>query len=140
MSLFTQLARRQAIPMLLVAGLTIPTISKADGCDNITDLAVRWHTLSTYIDEHAARRGDLSQEQIKKVTNEYHTLTPPTKEFGRALTKIDNKQIQSLGKQTVAILEELENTKDADSWDDITTIMDRLVEVLDKVAEECSKG
>ncbi len=126
--------------MLLAATLMIPTISKADGCDTIADMAVRWHTLSTYIDSHSAKRGDLSQEQISKVNKEYHELVPPTKEFAKAVVKIDNKQFQSLGKQMLAILEELESTPSTDTWDDVTTVMDRLVEVIDKLAEECSKG
>lgn len=136
----TQLARRQALPLLLAASMMVPTLVKADGCDRIDGMAEHWHKLSTYIDDHSSKRGDLSAEQVKKVNKEYRELVPPTREFAVNVSKIDDKQISSLGKQILLILDELDSTPDGDTWDDITPVMDRLVAVIDKLGDACAAG
>jgi hypothetical protein len=50
------------------------------------------------------------------------------------------QRVRALGKQVLAALEELGGLKDDDDWDEDVKIIDRLVEVLDKVVVECDKG
>ncbi len=130
---------RPALTVFLLAGLLFPLRSVAGGCEDISKLSDRWTTLATYIHEHNEKRGDLSEAQVKKVRAEQKVLIPVTRDFGRALVKIDSKLIQSLGKQLVAILEELQAIPDSDGWDDDIKVIDRLVEVIEKTVEECEK-
>ena len=138
MKIFTILAR-PALTMFLLAGLLFPLSAVAGGCEDISKLSERWNTLASYIHEHNDKRGDLTEAQVKKVRAEQKILIPVTRDFGKALVKIDSKLIQSLGKQLVAILEELQAIPDSDGWDDDIKVIDRLVEVIEKTVEECEK-
>ena len=123
--------------MLLVAA----PAAKADGCDDIANLADRWHKLANYIDEHSDD-GKLRKREIAKVSKDTKALTPFTKAFGDALAKEgkgkDTARLRALGKQISAAVEELIGLGEDDDWDEDVKIIDRLVEVLDKVVDGCA--
>ena len=124
---------------LLLAALP----ARADLCDDIHKVANRWHALANYIDEHSDG-GKLRAGEIKKVAAEARNLAAPSKVLGNALVNVykgkNEQRIRALGKQILASLEELGGLNDDDDWDEDVKIIDRLVEVLDKVTEECDKG
>ena len=127
-----------AIGCLLL--VTAPRM-KADVCEDISKLGDRWHKLSTYIDEHSDD-GKLRKSEIRKVAQETRTLVPPTKALGEVLVKEfkgkEDQRVRAWGKQILAALEELGALGDDDDWDEDVKIIDRLVDVVDKVAEACS--
>jgi hypothetical protein len=69
---------------------------------------------------------------------------PPTASLGNVLVSEfkgkDEQRVQALGKQMMAALQEFANLKDDDDdWDDVVSIFGRLVEVIDKVGDQCDK-
>lgn len=128
----------------LVLGLLLlvsAPAAKADGCDHIAKLSDRWHKLANYIDEHSENE-KLRKSEIAKVSKETKALTPFTQAFGNALAKEgkgkDTARLRALGKQISAAIEELGGLGEDDDWDEDVKIIDRLVEVLDKVVESCA--
>lgn len=121
--------------------LVLAPSAKADGCDDIANLADRWHKLANYIDEHSDD-GKLRKKEIARVSKETKALTPFTKEFGDALVKEakgkDVARLRALGKQISAAIDELGALGENDDWDEDVKIIDRLVEVLDKVVDSCN--
>src|SRR5262249_13004047 len=119
-----------------------PTPARADICDDISKLADRWHKLANYIDDHSDN-GRLRASEIRKVATDTRALAPPTKNLGNAIVNEfkgkNDQRVRALGKQILAALEELGGLKDDDDWNEDVKIIDRLVEVLDKIVEECDK-
>ena len=116
---------------------------RADTCDDIHNLADRWDKLATYISDHSDD-GKLRKSEVKKVIADLKVLYPPTKALGDILVSEfkgkDEARVRSLGKQMVASLEEFAALKDDDDdWDDVTAIFSRLVDVIDKVGDQCDK-
>lgn len=134
MKFFTTLS----LGCLLLA--TTPMV-KADGCDDISNLAERWHKLANYIDQHSDD-GKLQKKEVAKVSKDTKALTPFTKAFGDALANEakgkDEKRLRALGKQISAAIDELGALGEDDDWAEDVKIIDRLVEVLDKVIESCA--
>jgi hypothetical protein len=116
--------------------------SRADVCDDINKLADRWQKLANYIDDHSDN-GKLRKTEIAKVAQDTRQLAPGTKELGNGLVREfkgkDDQRVRALGKQILAALEELGGLKDDDDWDEDVKIIDRLVDILDKVVEQCDK-
>jgi len=115
--------------------------AKADGCDDIAKIADRWHKLSTYIDDRSDN-GKLRKKEIAVVSKQTKELTPFTKAFGDELAKITGKskeesRLRAMGKQISAAVDELGNLGEDDDWDEDVKIIDRIVEILDKVSEAC---
>jgi len=116
---------------------------RADTCENIHNLSERWDKLATYIDNHSDD-GKLRKSEVNKVIAELKVLVPPTRELGNVLVSEfkgkDEQRVQALGKQMVAALQEFAGLKDDDDdWDDVVSIFGRLVEVIDKVGDQCDK-
>jgi hypothetical protein len=116
---------------------------RADTCDDIHNLSSRWDKLATYIDNHSDD-GKLRKSEANKVIAELKVLVPPTRALGGVLISDfkgkDETRVRALGKQMMAALEEFAGLKDdEDDWDDVVAIFSRLVEVIDKVADECDK-
>jgi len=130
---------------LMIAGLitfAAPGL-RADTCENIHNLSERWDKLATYIDNHSDD-GKLRKSEVNKVIAELKVLVPPTRELGNVLVSEfkgkDEQRVQALGKQMVAALQEFAGLKDDDDdWDDVVSIFGRLVEVIDKVGDQCDK-
>ena len=129
----------------MIAGLLLfaaPGL-RADTCDDIHHLSTRWDKLSTYINDHSDE-GKLRKSEANKVISELKVLVPPTRALGSVLISEfkgkDEQRVRALGKQMMAALEEFGGLKDDDDdWDDVVAIFGRLVEVIDKVADECDK-
>jgi hypothetical protein len=128
---------------LLIVGTVLllsATPAKADGCDDIRHLADRWHSLSNYIDAHSDE-GKLRKSEIKKVGQDATPLLEPTKNLGNLLVGEfkgkDEQRIRALGKQILGAIEELGGLKDDDDWDEISTVLDRMADVIDKVVDQC---
>ncbi|MBS1872675.1 MAG: hypothetical protein JSU00_05645 [Acidobacteria bacterium] len=115
---------------------------RADVCEDIGHLGDRWHKLANYIDEHSDD-GKLRKSEIRKVARDTKELMPPTKALGEVLVKEfkgkDEQRVRAWGKQILGAIEELGGLTDDDDWDEDVKIIDRLVEVIDKVAAECDK-
>ena len=115
-------------------------VVKADVCDEISALGDRWHALSKYIDDHSDD-GKLRKNEIRKVSAETRVLVPPTKVLGTRLVENfkgkDETRVRAWGKQILAALEELGTLTEEDDWDEDVKIIDRLVEIIDKVSEVC---
>jgi hypothetical protein len=116
---------------------------RADTCEDIHNLSARWDKLATYIDKHSDD-GKLRKAEVKNVIAELKVLVPPTATLGNVLVSEfkgkDEQRVQALGKQMMAALEEFTNLKDDDDdWDDVVSIFGRLVEVIDKVGDQCDK-
>ena len=128
------------LTLLAAAALCFAALpARADVCDDVTHAADGWHKVANYIDEHS-ENGKLRPSEVQKVAHDARELIPYTKELGSALVR-EGKQDQrtgALGKQILAALEELGGLKDAD-WSEAVVIIDRLVEILDKVDEQCRK-
>jgi len=124
--------------LTLAVALLCPMPSLADGCDDIDSLSSRWHDLSKFVERHNGDEG-LNKEQAKKAYAEGRKLIPVTREFGKAISKIEGKP-GALGKQLVAAIEELTALTEEDSWDDDQKIIDRIVEILETTVTECDKG
>jgi hypothetical protein len=135
----------KALYSLTIAGLLLfaaPGL-RADTCDDIHTLSSRWDKLATYIDNHSDD-GKLRKSEVNKVIAELKVLVPPTRELGNVLISDfkgkDETRVRALGKQMSAALEEFAGLKDDDDdWDDVVAIFGRLVEVIDKVADQCEK-
>jgi hypothetical protein len=112
----------------------------ADVCDDIRHLADRWHSLSNYIDSHSDD-GKLRKSEIKRVGQDARPLIEPTKQLGTILVGEfkgkDEQRIRALGKQILAAMEELGGLNDDDDWDEISTVLDRMADVIDKVVDQC---
>jgi hypothetical protein len=117
------------------------TSAKADDCDDISKLADQWHKLANYIDNNSDD-GKLRKAQIAKVSKDTKALAPGTKELGDVLAKEakgkDLARVRALGKQISAAIDELGALGEGDDWDEDVKIIDRLVEILDKVADWCA--
>ncbi len=116
---------------------------RADTCEDIHNLSARWDKLASYIDNHSDD-GKLRKSEVNKVISELKVLVPPTKALGDVLVSEfkgkDERRVQALGKQMLASLEEFIGLKDDDDdWDDVVAIFGRLVEVIDKVGDQCDK-
>jgi hypothetical protein len=116
---------------------------RADTCEDIHNLSARWDKLATYIDGHSDD-GKLRKSEVNKVISELKILVPPTRELGNVLVSEfkgkDEQRVQALGKQMMASLQEFAGLKDHDDdWDDVTSIFSHLVEVIDKVGDQCDK-
>jgi hypothetical protein len=84
------------------------------------------------------------QSEVNKVISELRILVPPTRELGNVLVSDfkgkDEQRVQALGKQMMASLQEFAGLKDDDDdWDDVISIFSHLVEVIDKVGDQCDK-
>lgn len=112
----------------------------ADTCDDIARLADQWHKLANYIADHSDG-GTLRKNEIQKVSRQTRDLVPPSKDLGNALVKEfrgkQDQRVRAWGKQILAMLEELGGLGEDDDWDEDVKIIDRLVEVIDKVTAEC---
>ncbi len=128
------------MPLLLAALLAIP--SRADVCDDIHALANKWHGLANYIDGHSDN-GHLRKNEVAKVARDARALAGPTRTLGVFLANeykgANQQRVRALGKQILAALEELGGLKEEDDWDEDVKIIDRLVDVTDKVVEVCDK-
>jgi hypothetical protein len=137
---------KQALPVLGIAvllGASVP--AHADTCDNIGTLGDRWHRLSDYVDKHSDD-GKLRKTEAVKVRDTAHELIAPTKALANVLVtefsskKADEARPKSLGKQLQANLEELSALGPDDDWDDVSAIVDKIGDILNKIADLCSEG
>jgi hypothetical protein len=116
---------------------------RADTCEDIHNLSARWDKLASYIDSHSDD-GKLRKSEVNRVISELKILVPPTRELGNVLVSEfkgkDEQRVQALGKQMMASLQEFAGLKDDDDdWDDVISIFTHLVEVIDKVGDQCDK-
>ncbi len=135
----------KTIYSLMFAGLMLlgaPGL-RADTCEDIHNLSDRWDKLATYIQNHSDD-GKLRKSEVAKVISELKILVPPTQKLGEILISEfkgkDEQRVQALGKQMVAAIQEFIGLKEGDDdWDDVTEIFGRLVDVIDKVGDQCDK-
>ena len=137
---------KRAVPALGIAillGAAVPV--HADTCDDIGTLGDRWHRLSDYVDKHSDD-GKLRKSEAAKVKDTVHELLPPTRALAKVLItefsskKAEEARVKSLGKQLDATVEELGALGDGDDWDDVSTIVDKIGDILNKIADLCSDG
>lgn len=125
---------KKATLYALLAGALLTGSLRADICDDIHDLGTRWDNLATFI--HERPKDQLSRGDQKKAEQEKRNLLPPTRQVARLAAQA-NKSYQSLGKQLVAIVEELQSLDQKDTWDDDVRVIDKLVATLDEIVKKC---
>jgi len=129
---------------ILVAGIA-STPLRADTCEEIGKLGDKWHSVAEYIEKHSDN-GKLRKAEVAKIQSTAHELMPSTKAMAKVLVEDfssknkDEARAKSLGKQLQANLEELSALGDGDDWDDVGAIVDKIGDILNKVADLCSDG
>ena len=128
-----------------IAALIASTPLLADGCDDIGKMGDNWHNVATYIEKHSDD-GKLRKSEVAKVRSTAQELMPGTIALAKVLVEEfssknkDEARAKSLGKQLKANIEELSALGDGDDWDDVGAIVDKIGDVLAKVADICSDG
>src|SRR5882724_11415722 len=131
------------LSLLLATGASTPL--RADNCDGIDKLGDSWHGVADFIEKHSDN-GKLRKADVAKVQATARQLFPATKGVAKVLVeefsskKKDEARFKSLGKQLQANIDELSALGDDDDWDDVGQIVDKIGDVLNKVAELCSDG
>jgi len=105
----------------------------ANLCDDIHALANRWDKLADTIHN---RKGDNADH--RKVAAEDRKLIPPSRELV-ALCRKDTPKVKAWGNQLAALLDEYAALNNNDSWDDDVAVIDKMVDVLDKLTHYCDE-
>lgn len=119
--------------LLLITAL-VPLLALANLCDDIHDLGNRWHKLANAI--HDRHDEHLSAADHKRVAKEDRALIPPSRDLVAICRKEDAK-VKALGNQLAGLLDEYAAIDSNDSWDEDVAVIDRMVEVLDKLTGIC---
>lgn len=118
--------------------LSCPARLRAAGeCEAIDGIGDRWHKVAEYIEKHSDN-GKLFKSEAAKVRTTVHEISPVSSELAKTLIGLkDEPRAKSLGTQLKGSLDELAALGENDDWDDVGEIVDKVGDVLNKVAELC---
>ena len=124
---------------LLLAGSAPIGAAAADGCEAIEDVGEKWHKVADYIEKHSDN-GKLFKAEAAKVRSTVRDISPLSSELAKELMALkDEPRAKSLGTQLKGGLDELSALGENDDWDDVGEIVDRIGDILGKVADVCRK-
>ena len=109
----------------------------APACASIVQLSTRWHDLAEYIVEQNGDGEGLDNDAEEIVRESEARLRGPTRSLANLLTK-GNPRLRALGRQLLAMLDELNAIQDDEGWEEDVRVMDRLADVLDTLVSMCA--
>jgi hypothetical protein len=128
---------KSAVGIAVLLAMVTPARLRAGECDVIDQIGDKWHAVADYIEKHSDD-GKLRKSEAAKVRTTVHEISPGTSELSTTLIALkDEPRAKSLGTQLKGNLEELAALGENDNWDDVGEIVDKIGDIMNKVAEVC---